>query len=1103
MMTSSRFLCALMCLTLAAPIGAHAGTYAARVRWQPSTDPAVVGYRVYKRTVNGTYGPAQDAVTPTPGLDGTLSVLVNSLDVRTDYAFAATAYTGDGSESGRSNELLIGYADVADMMDSDGDGLTDAEEDVNLNRVVDAGETDPNNPDTDGDGVRDGSDQCRGTAAGAAVNSSGCACAQITCDNGNPCDGAEGCVAGVCAPGTPPSCDDGNPCTTDACSPASGCTHVRVSGCSACSTNAHCDDGNACTTDTCGGGTCQYAPVANGTACADGNPCNGAETCQAGVCAAGTPLTCDDANPCTTDTCSPSSGCVHAPSAACSACETATPIPAAGGTVTGQTSGTSALAAGCVPSSNLSPEVVFAWTPSASGSATIATCGTGTSYDTVLSLRRGSCTNGAELGCNDDACAISGGANRGSRITAAVTAGETYYIVVDGYNGRSGAFTLTVTPPAACSAASCDDNNPCTTDVCGTNGTCTNTRIAGCTACTSNAHCDDGNACNGAETCQAGLCTAGTTLTCDDGDACTTDTCNPSSGCVNTRSATCTVCEAATRIPAAGGTVTGRTSGASALTAGCVPTSSQSPEVVFVWTPAASGSATIATCGTGTSYDTVLSLRQGACTDGAEIGCNDDSCPVNGSAIWGSRITAAVTAGETYYVVVDGYKGRSGAFTLTVTPPAGGCTTASCNDGNPCTTDVCGANGTCTNTPIAGCTGCTSNAQCDDGNPCTTDGCSAGTCRNTAKANGTSCSDGNACNGAEACQAGACATGTPPVCNDGNPCTNDSCDPSRGCTYTNNTDPCTDDGNPCTNDVCGNGTCKHPAKPNGASCADTTFCNGEETCRSGVCTAATALTCDDGIPCTADACDETGGRCTHEAGPGCCRSDAECADTDACTANERCDRGACVSDPVVCPDVRNCAVATCDPEVGCSATPVPDGTACDDGDPCTSGEACSAGTCSVAEAGAQAPPTELGTSKFRLKPKGRRRKMIAAGSFLPSTPIDCTLTGASVEVVDRNGTVLYSAFVPGAAFTTNRERNYFLYNVPWGWSPPPGSNGLKKLVLWLQSDTVAVVVKGINTDLSQAAGQDQLTWALRFGDQCARRLKLTCETSRTGVTVCQ
>jgi len=40
--------------------------------------------------------------------------------------------------------------------DKDRDGLTDAIEDANGNGVVDAGETDPLNPDTDGDGLVDG-----------------------------------------------------------------------------------------------------------------------------------------------------------------------------------------------------------------------------------------------------------------------------------------------------------------------------------------------------------------------------------------------------------------------------------------------------------------------------------------------------------------------------------------------------------------------------------------------------------------------------------------------------------------------------------------------------------------------------------------------------------------------------------------------------------------------------------------------------------------------------------------------------------------------------------------------------------------------------------
>jgi hypothetical protein len=42
------------------------------------------------------------------------------------------------------------------LHDSDNDGLPDDLEDVNQNGIVDAGETDPNNPDTDNDGLNDG-----------------------------------------------------------------------------------------------------------------------------------------------------------------------------------------------------------------------------------------------------------------------------------------------------------------------------------------------------------------------------------------------------------------------------------------------------------------------------------------------------------------------------------------------------------------------------------------------------------------------------------------------------------------------------------------------------------------------------------------------------------------------------------------------------------------------------------------------------------------------------------------------------------------------------------------------------------------------------------
>jgi hypothetical protein len=47
--------------------------------------------------------------------------------------------------------------------------------------------------------------------------------------------------------------------------------------------------------------------------------------------------------------------------------------------------------------------------------------------------------------------------------------------------------------------------------------------------------CDDGNSCNGVETCDAttAQCVPGTPLNCNDFNACTDDACNPASGCVN------------------------------------------------------------------------------------------------------------------------------------------------------------------------------------------------------------------------------------------------------------------------------------------------------------------------------------------------------------------------------------------------------------------------------------------------------------------------------------------------------------------------------------------------------------------------------------------
>src|SRR6266480_2000091 len=135
------------------------------------------------------------------------------------------------------------------------------------------------------------------------------------------------------------------------------------------------------------------------------------------------------------------------------ACGSPAVIPAQGGTFSGTTSGASSQAGSC-GSSGSAPERVYQWTPAVSGAATIETCGAGTNFDSVIYMRSGACAGGPELGCNDDACSDSSGLFHASRITPTVTAGQTYFIIVDGYSGASGTFALKVAPPGASSTTS-------------------------------------------------------------------------------------------------------------------------------------------------------------------------------------------------------------------------------------------------------------------------------------------------------------------------------------------------------------------------------------------------------------------------------------------------------------------------------------------------------------------------------------------------------------------------------------------------------------------------------------------------------------------------
>ena len=149
----------------------------------------------------------------------------------------------------------------------------------------------------------------------------------------------------------------------------------------------------------------------------------------------------------------------------------------------------------------------------------------------------------------------------------------------------------------------------------------------------------------------------------------------------------------------------------------------------------------------------------------------------------------------------------------------------------------------------------------------------------------------------------------PGGCDDGNVCTEDSCDPAMGCSYVENTSPC-DDGNVCTvGDLCGGGTCQNGTNvcecEATADCAlmeDGDACNGTLICDLSTHTcevnAVTVVTCDPAgdTVCAANQCDPTTGTCAllpvNEGGA--------CVDGDGCTGADTCSSGACVGTIELC-----------------------------------------------------------------------------------------------------------------------------------------------------------------------------------------------------------
>ncbi|MGE4650026.1 MAG: hypothetical protein AAEJ53_03980, partial [Myxococcota bacterium] len=201
----------------------------------------------------------------------------------------------------------------------------------------------------------------------------------------------------------------------------------------------------------------------------------------------------------------------------------------------------------------------------------------------------------------------------------------------------------------------------------------------------------------------------------------------------------------------------------------------------------------------------------------------------------------------------------------------------------------------------------------DDGVGCTDDSCDEVTDAIVHAANDASCDNGQFCDGSETCHATLdCQPGTAVTIDDGVGCTDDSCDE--------------------VNDVV-----LHAA--NDASCVDVLFCNGAETCDVSLdCQPGTPPTTSDGVGCTDDSCDEVNDVVVNAINHASCDDTLFCNGVETCDASLDCQAGTSVA----IDDSVTCTLDACDETLN-SVNHVPDAGLCDDGDACTA-EVCDPAT---------------------------------------------------------------------------------------------------------------------------------------------------------------
>ncbi|GEM_PF-1969825 len=399
----------------------------------------------------------------------------------------------------------------------------------------------------------------------------------------------------------------------------------------------------------------------------------------------------------------------------------------------------------------------------------------------------------------------------------------------------------------------CDDKNSCTLDICGDgyNSRCTHTPLRDC--CLYNQDCEDGNPCT-INTCNESTLTCQTSSIpgccvdsswCNDGNLCTDDS------CINNR------CRHIT----------------SPFKPDCCVSDADCKDI---------NPCTVDYCALdpGGAFKTCHHTFPGGakcCLLNSD--CNDNKV-------------------ETLDKCVNYYCNYSPNPKFCLGPPP-----QYCNDNDPCTQDICNLDLLlCQHQPIPGC--CKVNADCNDGDPCTDDFCQVAvrTCTHTTRIG---CCHSNAdcqefITDKDLCREPVCLDNTCRLvhipseeccltkldCDDGNSCTNDTCDPGTNlCIHTNvgqgccnSASDCPDDDNPCSAPDCVANKCTFRTLP---GCCKANF------------------ECDDGNVCTYDLCENYKCRFKAMPGAGCCNSDSDCpAPESSCLRSICSPQKACTLEPL-------------------------------------------------------------------------------------------------------------------------------------------------------------------------------------------------------------